>query len=188
MGGYPESPAEAGDGPTQAGARPGSRPAAAGPDGAGSVGAGACEQALEQERAANRNLVRKCAELDEVISGSQSMVRELRRERDRLRRELVAAEDAARRADEAGRQADAELRRLRRELEEAAGELGRRRGPASASAGKGNPSARGALRAVRGRFAKGFHPDLVTDPGEKSVREQVFKHVWAVFDEIEDHL
>ena len=106
MGADPRSPAEAGRGDT------------------GSVGPGTCEQALEQERAANRDLVRKCAELDEVISGSQSLVRELRRDRDRLRRELVAAEDAALRADEAGRQADAELWRLRRELEEAAEELG----------------------------------------------------------------
>ena len=39
-----------------------------------------------------------------------------------------------------------------------------------------------------GRFAKGYHPDLVTDPGEKSVRERVCKHVWTVFDEIEAHL
>jgi hypothetical protein len=132
--------------------------------------------------------VRKCAELDEIISGSQSLVRELRRERDRLRRELVAAEDAALRADEAGRQADAELRRLRRELEEAAGDLGRRPGSAGAAPGKGSPLARGALREIRGRFAKGYHPDLVTDPGEKSVREWVFKHVWTVFDEIEAHL
>jgi hypothetical protein len=44
------------------------------------------------------------------------------------------------------------------------------------------------LREIRGRFAKGYHPDLVTDPGEKSVRERVFKHVWTVFDEIEAHL
>ena len=174
MGADPRSPAEAGRGDT------------------GSVGPGTCEQALEQERAANRDLVRKCAELDEVISGSQSLVRELRRDRDRLRRELVAAEDAALRADEAGRQADAELRRLRRELEEAAEELGRHGGPAAGTAraapGKGSPSARGALREIRGRFAKGYHPDLVTDPGEKSVRERVFKHVWTVFDEIEAQL
>jgi hypothetical protein len=164
-------------------------PAEAGPGGTGSVGPGTCEQALEQERAANRDLVRKCAELDEVISGSQSLVRELRRDRDRLRRELVAAEDAALRADEAGRQADAELRRLRRELEKAAEELGRHGGPAAGAApGKGSPSARGALREIRGRFAKGYHPDLVTDPGEKSVRERVFKHVWTVFDEIEAQL
>ena len=171
MGADPRSPAEAGRGDT------------------GSVGPGTCEQALEQERAANRDLVRKCAELDEVISGSQSLERELRRDRDRLRRELVAAEDAVLRADEAGRQADAELRRLRRELEELAEDVGRRRGPAGAATpGKGSPSARGALREIRGRFAKGYHPDLVTDPGEKSVRERVFKHVWTVFDEIEAQL
>lgn len=142
------------------------------------------EHAYEQERAANRDLVRKCAELDEVIGKSQQLVRDLLAEADRLRAELMAARDSARRAEKAGKDADHELRRLRRALEEATAELERltrvkEPPPRPAS------SARSALRRLRNQFAKDYHPDHASDPHSRQLRQEVFKHVWSVFEELE---
>lgn len=141
---------------------------------------------LEQERAANRDLVRKCAELDEIITKSQHLTRELLREGDRLRAELAAAKDAARQADRSGKDADYKLRRLRAELERAAAELDMLRQAAGRPKDRTGSSAKATLRKLRNKFAKDYHPDHAPDPQARLLRQEVFKHVWSVFEELDE--
>jgi predicted RNase H-like nuclease (RuvC/YqgF family) len=140
------------------------------------------ERALERERAANRDLVRKCAELDAMITRSQHLAGELRREGDRLRAELAAA----RRADPSGGEAGRELRRLRAALARAHAELDRLARAAERPENRPGTPAKAALRRLRTKFAKDYHPDHAPDPRERLLRQEVFKHVWGVFDELED--
>jgi chromosome segregation ATPase len=144
------------------------------------------EHAYAQELAANRDLVRKCAELDEVIGRSQQLLRELVTESDRLRAELMAAKDLARRAEKTSKDAEYELRRLRKALEHANAEVDRLSKvreqptpPRSAS------SAQATLRRLRNKFAKDYHPDHAADAKARELRQEVFKHVWSVFEELD---
>lgn len=143
------------------------------------------EQAFQRELAANRDLVRKCAELDEVIGKSQQLIRELLREGDRLRAELMAAKDSARRADKAGKEADRELRRLREQLERATAELDRLSRTSDQPKAPTGGSARTTLRRLRNKFARDYHPDHAHDAQARLLRQEVFKHVWSVFEELD---
>jgi chromosome segregation ATPase len=144
------------------------------------------EHAYAQELAANRDLVRKCAELDEVIGRSQQLLRELVTESDRLRAELMAAKDLARRAEKTSKDAEYELRRLRKALEHANAEVDRlsmvkEQPPPPRSAS----SAQATLRRMRNKFAKDYHPDRAPDAQARELRQEVFKHVWSVFEELD---
>jgi chromosome segregation ATPase len=144
------------------------------------------EHAYAQELAANRDLVRKCAELDEVIGRSQQLLRELVTESDRLRAELMAAKDLARRAEKTSKDAEYELRRLRKALEHANAEVDRlsrvkEQPPPPRSAS----SAQATLRRMRNKFAKDYHPDRAPDARARELRQEVFKHVWSVFEELD---
>jgi chromosome segregation ATPase len=145
------------------------------------------EHAYAQELAANRDLVRKCAELDEVIGRSQQLLRELISESDRLRAELMAAKDLARKAERTSKDAEYELRRLRKALEHANAEVDRlsRVREQQPPPPRSGSSAQATLRRLRNKFAKDYHPDHAPDAQARQLRQEVFKHVWSVFEELD---
>jgi chromosome segregation ATPase len=145
------------------------------------------EHAYAQELAANRDLVRECAELDEVIGRSQQLLRELISESDRLRAELMAAKDLARKAERTSKDAEYELRRLRKALEHANAEVDRlsKVGEQQPPPPRSGSSAQATLRRLRNKFAKDYHPDHAPDARARELRQEVFKHVWSVFEELD---
>jgi chromosome segregation ATPase len=143
------------------------------------------EHAYAQELAANRDLVRKCAELDEVIGRLQQLLRELVTESDRLRAELMAAKDLARRAEKTSKDAEYELRRLRKALEHANAEVDRLSKVREQPAARPASTAQTTLRRLRNKFAKDYHPDHAPDAKARELRQEVFKHVWSVFEKLD---
>jgi hypothetical protein len=41
------------------------------------------------------------------------------------------------------------------------------------------------LRRLRNKFARDYHPDHAPDAQARLLRQEVFKHVWSVFEELD---